>query len=48
MEKSDQLRELFQMQTALDEHLGGKKNEAGFEREDGESAKKQADDKKPI
>jgi len=39
MEKSDQLREFFQMQTALNERRSLKKNEADFPRPDNGSTK---------
>jgi hypothetical protein len=41
MEKPDQLSGLFPMQTAIDERLGGKKNEVSFKCPDSRCEKKQ-------
>jgi hypothetical protein len=48
MKKPDQLRERFQMQTALDERLDVKKNEVNFKRLDSGRTKKEEDDSKLV
>jgi hypothetical protein len=44
MEKPDHLRELFQMETALNERLDVKKNKVVFKRLDSRCGKKQEKD----
>jgi hypothetical protein len=48
MEKPDQLRELFQMQTAFNERLEAKKNEVNFKRLDSGWMKKKETDVEPF
>jgi hypothetical protein len=48
MEKPDQLHELFQMQTAINERLCVKKDKGIFKRQDREYTKRQENDPKLI
>jgi len=48
MEKSDQLRELFQMKTVLNERPDDKTNEANFERLDSGCKKKEETGTQPV
>jgi hypothetical protein len=48
MEKSDQLRELFQMKTVLNERPDGKRNEANFKRLNSGCTEKKATGTQPV
>jgi hypothetical protein len=48
MEKPDPLREFFQMQTVLDEHLDARKSQVDFKRLDSGCTKKEETNTKPV